>query len=127
MTRVPRVTSGIHPHPHEHKLRCHLCGAPEVRRSGDDMELSTSVHGFHETAEIGNGYDLERQLAIAERRYAEARGATDKARAEWRALATQAGVSAMQLGPRRRSLKRLRRAARSCAISSSRSRNASEG
>lgn len=57
------------------------------------MERSTTVRGFRVTAEMGNGYDLERQLAIAEKRYAEARGAADKARAEWRTLMTQAGAN----------------------------------
>ena len=41
-----------------------------------------------------DGYDLERQLRTAERRYAEARGAADKAREEWRALSVHPKATA---------------------------------
>ena len=41
-----------------------------------------------------DGYDLERQLRTAERRYAEARSAADKARDEWRRLSAHPGARA---------------------------------
>jgi hypothetical protein len=41
-----------------------------------------------------DGFDLERQLQAAERRYAEARSSADKAREEWRALTVHPGAEA---------------------------------
>ena len=41
---------------------------------------------------LADGYDLERQLRTAERRYAEARSAADKARDEWRTLSSHPGA-----------------------------------
>jgi chromosome segregation ATPase len=46
--------------------------------------LSTATAGQADA--LVNSYDLERQLQTAERRYAEARAAADKAREDWRAL-----------------------------------------
>lgn len=53
------------------------------------MERSSRLEETPERADLLNGYDLEQQLAMAERRYAEARCAFDKARAEVRALSLQ--------------------------------------
>jgi chromosome segregation ATPase len=43
---------------------------------------------------LADGYDLERQLRTAERRYAEARSAADQARDEWRRLSAHPGAKA---------------------------------
>ncbi|HUQ09798.1 MAG TPA: hypothetical protein VM146_05735 [Steroidobacteraceae bacterium] len=48
----------------------------------------------HEQRLLIEGFDLERQLKVAERRYAEARSSADKAREEWRALTVLAGAKA---------------------------------
>lgn len=53
------------------------------------MERSSRLKETADRADFRNGYDLEQQLAVAERRYAEARGAFDKAREEVRALSVQ--------------------------------------
>ncbi|HTU66645.1 MAG TPA: hypothetical protein VMF52_11890 [Steroidobacteraceae bacterium] len=51
-----------------------------------------SSHG-EDRKDAGNSYELEQQLEAAERRYAEARGASTKAREEWRAISVQPGAT----------------------------------
>lgn len=52
----------------------------------EQMAATNTVVGLDRPAD---GYDLERQLRIAERRYVDARSLADKARDEWRALSAQ--------------------------------------
>lgn len=61
------------------------------------MERSLETNEAREQAEFNDAYELEQQLESAERRYAEARGASIKAREEWRAISTQPGASAASI------------------------------
>lgn len=65
------------------------------------MERSMREGKSDPHAELATGYDLERQLETAERRYAEARAASDKARAELRALSTQEPSNVSAIGAAR--------------------------
>jgi hypothetical protein len=79
------------------------CHDPAIRsRRGVSMERS--IRGAESPgSDFHNAYDLERQLEIAERRYAEARAGCDKAREELRAIVSQPGsVAADVLGARTR-------------------------
>jgi hypothetical protein len=57
------------------------------------MERSIRVNQIDERAEFNDAYELERQLASAERRYAQSRAASHKAREEWRAISLRTDVS----------------------------------
>lgn len=46
---------------------------------------------------LTEAFDLERQLRTAERHYAEAREAADRARDEWRSLSIHAGAQTSQV------------------------------
>jgi chromosome segregation ATPase len=58
------------------------------------MDRSIRLKGPGERADFLNGYELEQQLKVAERRYSEARGTADKAREELRTLNAQPDSSA---------------------------------
>src|SRR5262249_17904264 len=60
---------------------------------GENMErtLRSNQVQSREQAEFASAYELEQQLESAERRYAEARSASNKARDEWRAVSAQPG------------------------------------
>lgn len=62
--------------------------------------VSNGAHG-----EFLESYDLEQELELAERRYAEARAAFEKARAEERALSAQRMVNPQLLEDSRTRLK----------------------
>lgn len=53
------------------------------------MERSFRSKESEDRAEFLTGYDLEQQRSVAERRYAEARAAADKAREELRTLSAR--------------------------------------
>jgi chromosome segregation ATPase len=53
------------------------------------MDRSLRMTSDAERAEFTSAYELEQQLKAAERRYAEARAAADKARAELRELSAR--------------------------------------
>ena len=58
------------------------------------MEHSMSFEKETEIASVDDSYDLEEQLAAAERRYAEARELSRKARDEYHALEAESQASA---------------------------------
>lgn len=61
------------------------------------MENFSAAHKVAEQDVLANGYDLERQLHIAMRRYQEARIAADLARDEWRAWSVHPSARADQV------------------------------
>jgi len=57
------------------------------------MDRTIHLNNAGTRAEVVNGHDLERQLALAEQRYATARAALDTARSELRELASRKDAS----------------------------------